>query len=254
MTSPYPNNPTFDDYRKMAKDESLSCYEKIAFPDAYRKNTEVYIFEDILNKLTHLNQRGKTFLDIGPGCSTLPQQLISLCEKNSHTMLLVDSEEMLTHLPDKPFIQKIKGPFPQTPELLREYQGKVDCLLSYSLLHLVHAEASLWHFVDTALSLLAPGGECLFGDVPNMSKRKRFFASENGVRYHQNFTGTDSMPDIQFNSLERGTLQDKGSLDDALIFGLMLRARSQGFDAYILPQDKRLPLENRREDLLFRRP
>lgn len=62
-------NLTFDDFRRMANDNSLSCYEKIGFPDSYRQGKEKYIFEDILDKLPGLDTEGKIILDIGPGCS-----------------------------------------------------------------------------------------------------------------------------------------------------------------------------------------
>ncbi len=241
-------NPTFEDYRRMAQDPSLSCYEKVGFPDAYRKESEPFIFEDILHKLPTLNQKNKVVLDIGPGCSQLPHMLIALCERNGHTLLLVDSEEMLALLPDKPFIQKHVGQFPKMDAFVNEFQGRVDCLLSYSVLQIAFKEGFFQQFADTALSLLSEGGEMLLGDVPNISKRKRFFASSNGVRYHQHFTGENTLPTVQFNQME------PDHLDDGTLFGLMMRARLQGFDSYLLPQDSRLPFANRREDLLFTRP
>lgn len=241
-------NPTFEDYKRMAQDPSLSCYEKVGFPDSYRKDTEPFIFEDILSKLPILMQQGKTILDIGPGCSTLPNMLIDLCERNNHTLLLVDSDEMLALLPDKPFIHKCSGQFPKVDNLIPAFDNKVDCILSYSVLQIVFKESNIQQFVDKALSLLSDGGELLFGDIPNISKRKRFFASANGVRFHQKFTGESNHPEVQFNQLE------PDYVDDGILFGLMLRARMQGFDSYLLPQDPRLPFSNRREDLLFRKP
>ena len=38
---------TFDDFRRMAGDESLSQYQKIGFPDEYRAGAEESIFHDI---------------------------------------------------------------------------------------------------------------------------------------------------------------------------------------------------------------
>jgi hypothetical protein len=38
------------------------------------------------------------------------------------------------------------------------------------------------------------------------------------------------------------------------LLGLVMRARAEGFDAYLLPQRPDLPFANRREDLLCRRP
>jgi hypothetical protein len=98
------------------------------------------------------------------------------------------------------------------------------------------------------LSLLAPGGRCLVGDIPNISRRKRFFASEAGVRFHKAFMATEEAPQVEFNQLE------PGQLDDAVLTGLLMRARAAGFDAWIVPQAPSLPMANRREDILVERP
>lgn len=238
----------FDDFKNMAQNSQLSCFEKIGFPDSYRESTEAYIFEDIQTKLQNLKSQNRTILDIGPGCSNLPKLMIDHCKTNQHQLLLVDSAEMLDLLPNDAFIQKTEGPFPSTPELIEQYKGKVDCILAYSVLQHAFADGLIWQFIDTALSLLAPGGEFLIGDIPNISKRKRFFASENGIQYHQEFTKTSTIPEVIFNVME------PDYIDDGCLFGIMLRARMQGFDSYLMPQDQRLAMQNRREDLLIKRP
>ena len=88
----------------------------------------------------------------------------------------------------------------------------------------------------------------LIGDVPNSSKRRRFFSSANGIRFHQEFMKTKNLPEVHFNSL------DRHKIDDSVILSLLSRARNQGFDAYVLPQPRDLPMASRREDLLIRRP
>src|SRR5688500_3710716 len=110
-------NLSFDDFRRRARENSLSRYEKIGFPDSYRKGKERLIFQDILDKLGLLRAKNKLVLDIGPGCSDLPLMLIQLCRRNGHTLLLIDSEEMLSHLPDGPRIKKIAGYYPYCPGL-----------------------------------------------------------------------------------------------------------------------------------------
>ncbi len=80
------------------------------------------------------------------------------------------------------------------------------------------------------------------------SKRKRFFNTANGIRFHQDFTGTKEIPQVSFNSVERG------KIDDAVLIGLLARGRNQGFDVYLLPQNDKLPMANRREDILVRKP
>ncbi len=240
---------TFDDFRRMAADESLSRYEKIGFPDSYRAGREEAIFRDIVAKLPGLSERGKTVLDVGPGCSELPRMLSDLCRRNDHKLLLVDSAEMLSQLPDAQFVEKHAGYFPNCPELIERYRGRVDALLSYSVLHYVFAESNVWAFLDASLELLARGGEMLVGDVPNVSKRKRFFSSPDGVRFHQEFTGREGdVPEVVFNHVEPQLI------DDAVVLGLVARARAAGCDAYVVPQAVDLPMANRREDILIRKP
>lgn len=75
------SNIRFKDFQRLATDESLSCYERIGFPDHYRKGFEEKIFEDILQKITNLMTQTKHVIDIGPGCSELPKMLITLCRQ-----------------------------------------------------------------------------------------------------------------------------------------------------------------------------
>ena len=239
---------SFDDFRRMALDGSLSVHEKVGFPDSYREGKEQAIFDDIRSKLAPLNSRSKTVLDIGPGCSKLPLMLIDICRQHGHSLILIDSEEMLSQLPDEPFVKKIAGYYPHCSSLANEYIGKVDVILTYSVLHYIFTESNIWDFLDQSLALLSHGGEMLIGDVPNVSTRKRFFSSPAGVKFHQEFMQTQEAPEVVFNQIERR------QIDDSVIFSLLLRARQQGFDAYLLPQPDDLPMANRREDIFIRRP
>jgi cyclopropane fatty-acyl-phospholipid synthase-like methyltransferase len=239
---------SYADFRELAKDASLSKYEKIGFPNAYREGKEAAIFVDIKSKLSLLSEEGKVILDIGTGCSDLPQMLIEQCEANTHQLLLVDSEEMLALLPSATFIKKYPGMYPSAIYDFNQLKGKVDVILLYSVLHYIFVEGNIYSFLDKSLSLLSPGGQMLIGDIPNSSKRKRFFSSETGMRFHQEFTKTKELPKMRFLKIE------DGQIDDVVIMGLVNRARSQGFDAYVLPQRPELPMANRREDILIMRP
>jgi hypothetical protein len=88
----------------------------------------------------------------------------------------------------------------------------------------------------------------LIGDIPNVSKRKRFFSSQSGVSFHREFMKTSADPIVEYNRIE------EDQIDDAVVFALLQRARLAGFDAYVLPQDPALPMANRREDVLIIRP
>jgi hypothetical protein len=239
---------TYEDFRRLALEPGLSCYEKIGFPVAYREGKEEAIFQDILGKMAPLRQREKTVLDIGPGCSRLAHVIIDHCERQGHSLLLVDSAEMLGLLPDRPGLRKLPGCFPHCEPSLDAYSGKIDAVLTYSVAHYAFVEGNIFEFVDRAMMLLAPGGELLIGDIPNVSKRKRLFSSPAGIAYHQQFVGRNEQPTVHFNQPE------PGKFDDAVILALLGRARLAGFDSYLLPQGADLPMQNRREDLLIRKP
>lgn len=238
----------YDDFRRMAGDPTLSRYEKIGFPDSYREGKEEGIFADIRHKLPALDQQERTILDIGPGCSDLPHLLIAHCKRRGHRLLLVDSEEMLAQLPGNERIEKWPGYFPDCPGLADACRGRVDALIVYSVFHYIFTESNVWRFLDSALSLLAPGGSMLIGDIPNVSKRKRFFASETGRRFHRAFTGKDEDPEVRFN------IPEPDQIDDSVVMAVLQRARQTGYDAYVVPQPDALPMANRREDILITRP
>jgi len=238
---------TFDDFKLMSKDDTLSKYQKIGFPDNYREGKEKYIFRDIIQKLAMDNEKkGLTLLDIGPGCSDVPIMILDFCKKNQYHVLLADSEEMLEKLPDDANISKYPGYFPDDSLMLvNQYQNKVDYIICYSVLHVAFYHTCIFKFIDTALSLLRTGGKFLIGDIPNITKRKRFFSTEQGIEFHQNFTRSKSLPEISYFTPE------PTQIDDGVIFGILQRYRSFGFETYLLPQSDNLPMGNRREDILI---
>lgn len=242
-------NLTFDDFRKLASDPTLSRHEKVGFPDSYREGKEDEIFRDICGKLSNLSMPGKNVLEIGPGCSELPVMLARRCEMNGSQLIFVDSEEMLALLPQEKHIAKYAGIFPSAlGEDIQSWTGKIDIIIAYSVIQYVFTEGNLWGFVDRCLSLLADGGEILFGDLPNITMRKRFFSSATGEGVHRRYTGRDEKPEVLFNRLELG------QIDDSVVLAILARARAQGFHAWVVPQMPTLPMANRREDILIRKP
>ncbi|HTJ93774.1 MAG TPA: class I SAM-dependent methyltransferase [Pararobbsia sp.] len=238
----------YEDFRRMADDQTLSMQEKIGFPDSYRDGHEQAIFSDITGKLSNILGRSKAVLDIGPGCAGLPRLLIDHCVAQDHALVLVDSPEMLAHLPDAKGVAKLPGFYPNCEDVLDGWKGKFDAILCYSVLQYIFVEAGFWKFLDYSIELLASGGQMLIGDIPNVSKRKRFFASNTGIRFHQSFMNTADVPEVDFRAVETNRI------DDAVILGLIMRARAQGCDAYWLPQSSALPMANRREDVLIVKP
>lgn len=238
----------FSDFRKMAGDPNLSPNERIGFPDAYRQGFDAAIHADITAKVPNLQKEGITVLDIGPGCAGLPRLLIENCNSRNQRLVLIDSPEMLAHLPDAGNIVKIPGFYPDCMDDSRDWTGKFDAIVCYSVFHYVFVEARFWRFIDLSIRLLAPGGQMLIGDIPNVSKRKRFFASPAGIAFHQDFMKTTESPVV-----EHGVVEDD-RIDDAVIMGVLMRARAQGCDAYWLAQPPHLPMANRREDIVISKP
>jgi SAM-dependent methyltransferase len=237
---------TFDGFRELALDSSLSRYEKIGFPDAYRHGAEPAILADIMSKLPALDGSSCRFLDIGPGCSGLPRMLLGLCEERGHRAALIDSPEMLALLPEGPHVEKLPGRFPEA--MPADGLGSFDAILAYSVLHYVFDEGDAFAFLEGALALLAPGGRLLLGDIPNVSKRARFLRSAAGRRFHRDFTGRDEDPPRSL------TDPAPGGLDDQVVLELLTLARASGCDAYVMPLAPELPLANRREDILVAKP
>jgi cyclopropane fatty-acyl-phospholipid synthase-like methyltransferase len=237
----------FESFRRMAKDEHLSPYEKIGFPDSYRQGFEEKIFLDICSKIP-LNERHKTVLDIGPGCSGLAHLLVEHCQTYGHRLLLADSEEMLAHLPNAHFITQIPRMFPLTLTALREQTPDgVDMILCYSVLQYLYVDTDIEQTLAGMWDLLKSGGVILLGDIPNASMRRRFFSSKSGIAYHQeSFPGT--LPDMT------ALLTKSGEIDDMAVLSIIGQMRRHGADAYVLPQNHDLPMANRREDILIRKP
>lgn len=243
-------NLSFDDFKQLAMDESLSMYQKIGFPDSYRSGKEQAIFRDIESKLnlSKAERKDRVLIDIGPGCTELPMMILNACQQFSIKAVLVDSKEMLDQLPSADYIEKHEGYFPNdVPDLVRKYQNSVDYIIGYSIFHYVFYNTCIFRFLDMAVSLLKPEGILLIGDIPNISKRKRFFSTETGIRYHQDFTKSNTLPEVGHLQLE------PTHIDDGVLMGIVQRYRNFGFEAYLLPQSDELPMANRREDLLIKK-
>ena len=123
----------FDDFKKLALNKSLSKFERINFPDSYRKNTEEQILLDIIAKCPSITQPLKTILDIGPGCSNLPSKIIKNAIKLNQNLVLIDSSEMLDQLEDHNKITKIPARFPECSSFIKNYHQKVDVIICYSV-------------------------------------------------------------------------------------------------------------------------
>ena len=233
-------------FKKLALDSDLSIYEKIGFPNSYRMEFEEKIFIDFNSKLNITSLKEKKILDIGCGCSNLVNILINTCYTQHHELFLIDSEEMLSNISVKNGYISQPGYFPEMPEFLKQHANSFDIILCYSLLHYVFEEGNIFRFIDKACSLLNSGGSLLIGDIPNYTKRARFFLSEKGIQFHREYVeDKEAMPDIKTYQL------DERRIDDGVVMSILMRYRNYGFETYLLPQKDDLPLANRREDILI---
>ena len=242
---------SYESFQQSAKDDSLSKYEKIGFPDEFRKGCEHLIFDDIIHKVPLIEETEKTVLDIGCGCSDLPEYLIGHCKKQQHRLLLNDCQEMLDLLPNDAFPEKVPGQFPAVAEDIgAAATAGIDVIIIYSVLHsgVINAPVDMWGFIDSAIELLSPQGQMILGDIPNYSKRRRFLSSEGGLKFHQHYMDTMDPPTVEFNH------NLKGQIDDTILWAIIRRAQESGCNAYLVPQNDQLPFSNRRDDILVRKP
>lgn len=240
---------SYEGFRSMASDPALPANEKIGMSDVLRVTFDASILADIVDKLPALGRTDQTVVDIGCGCGTLTLRLIEHCKAMQHHLTLVDSPEMLANLPNVPHVRKLAGRFPENAKTIAStIPGGADLVLVYSVLSVVFVDSNPFLFVDHAAALLRSGGRLLIGDVPNLSKLRRFLVTETGAQYHKEYMRSDKPPVV-------GTFDGPGEgIDDGVILGIIGRMRSKGYDAYVLPQADSLPLSNRREDILIVRP
>jgi len=235
---------SFDDFKMRASDELLSRWEKIGFPDSYRKGKEELIFNDLVLKTNLSKKQAKAILDIGCGCSDLVSLLIQYCVSSEKELYLNDSEEMLLNIEvgEHKSIHFISGKFPdQALNKIRE--KKFDLILLYSVIQYVYNNQNMYSFIHECLNLLNPGGQLFIGDIPNYDTRDRFLNSEEGKSFLKKDFSENKSVSINHNRDER--------IDDTIVMSILSRFRSFGYETYLLPQDHDLPMGNRREDILI---
>jgi hypothetical protein len=236
----------FEDFRRLAQEPGISRNQRIGFPDSYRDGYADHILDDICNKLPPLKTKNATIIDIGPGCSELSEKLIDLCARQGHRLFLVDSIEMLDLLPNTPFITKVPGKFPNNlAELISLIPDGCDALLCYSVFHYMIQDFGIDTISKSVATLLNESGCALLGDIPNISKRKRFFSTAEGRASHREFTGREELP------TELLSENEEGKITDQTLTELITAFHEHGVKAEVTEQSPLLPMANRREDLLI---
>jgi 2-polyprenyl-3-methyl-5-hydroxy-6-metoxy-1,4-benzoquinol methylase len=251
-------NLLFQDFKDRACNQQLSKYEKIGFPDSYREHKEQLIYDDLKLKL-NLTRPNLNILDIGSGCSDLPLIIAKQALSFNQQVTFNDSSEMLENLKQELTaaedltsckVNFLAGKFEELD--FKTIKKDFDVVIAYSVMHHVIIKDSVFNFIDCALDLLVSGGYLLLGDLKNCTKRNRFFSSDSGRVYHQNYLKSRQLPKDTPLPAQLDFEDSRHHLDDALIMAIMQRYRQFGFETYLLPQsNSSLPFYGRREDLLI---
>ncbi len=218
---------TYEGFRQLARNPRLTAEEKIAFPVTYRRGHEDNIFEDIRRKLYRLEERDQTVVDIGCGVGGLTDRVVALCANQGHRSGACYFPVDVGACAQRRAGDEGPRTYPRMPPRSGAQQtaGRY-VVLCYSVLHYVFLDTNLFRFVDSLMGLLRPGGLALLGDIPNVSKRKRFFSSENGIAFHKAFQATYEAPVVHHLAVEPDTI------DDAVLAGLVARVQNAGCHGY----------------------
>lgn len=123
-------------------------------------------------------------------------------------------------------------------------------IVAYSVVQYLASEAELHEFVSRAVRLLDSGGRMLIGDLPSVDKKRRFLASEAGAAFQREWERSgNATSDVDDSEM----LPPDSTLEftDEVVCRLLFHARSEGMEAYLLPQPPDLPFGRTREDLLI---
>lgn len=233
---------SFKNYAAVAENGDLHDTEK-AGRYAFQADAERCLLTELLNKLDL--QPTDQLLEIGCGPGNL---IIPLAHFVAHAVG-IDNQAAIDRLharaPLAANLEGIAGDF----LTLQIPNGRFDKILIYSVLHYLSSADEAILLLDRALSLLAPGGRLLLGDLPNQDRKRRFGASGVGQRTAQKWQNNLATHGSHaFDNLPADPCLI--TIDDKLILRLISHIRKKGYEAYLLPQDKRLPFGYTREDIL----
>ena len=203
---------TYEAFRRRATDPSLSLHEKIGFPDAYREGKEELILDDIASKLTRLSLREQVVVDVGAGCGGLATADDGPLRR-AGTPALPGRFARDARAPARGAARQHASPgaSPTTATtLLDELRGRATASSPTACSPASSSSRTSSSSSTGPLELLAEGGQLLLGDLANVSKRKRFFASEAGVRFHQEFMATSERPDVALQRARARRLRRRG--------------------------------------------
>jgi FkbM family methyltransferase len=237
---------SFLKFNEIAKTNFSSSARASGFPENLRNNLAPIILEDIIDKLNLMVLKNKKLIEIGPGVSPLAHMIASFCRNNDFELKYIDAQNILQHLPKATFIEHISDQFPKNIDFYLNKCKNAGAINCYSVSQYLSSYDNFIKFIQCAVSLLAPGGRLLLGDIPNRDMRMRFFNSKSGKK-NKSFIFNNKIRMNRFMHNQSTYLNDVNLID------LLYSIRKKGYHAWIIPQKNLLPQSNRREDLLIER-
>ncbi len=125
-----------------------------------------------------------------------------------------------------------------------------DKIMIYSVISTLESANEAFAFVDKALTLLAPNGRLLVGDIVNLGRKARFQQSMEGKKFDKEWKEQIAREPMNVAPKRR---RDNKVFEpgDEFIAELFLRYRRKGYDTFVVPQSSDLPFGHTREDVLI---
>lgn len=207
-----------------------------------QKDAEAFVPEDVSRKLLFASEDVVLDIGCGLGINAFPASRIV------REVTCVDHGSVLSRLR-----AKCSGEnnivFKEGDFLELSFKEMYTKIIMYSVVPALPDMDVVRSFVDKALCLLEPKGLMLIGDIANVDKKRRFQASEQGRRFEEEWArkrADEKKTDLSQYINDNKTVV----MGDDEVIALLGQIRSQGFDAYLLPQPKNLPFGYTREDIL----
>jgi cyclopropane fatty-acyl-phospholipid synthase-like methyltransferase len=204
---------------------------------AFQAEAEKLIAADVIAKLQP--QTNSRFLEIGCG----PGLLLSAIEPLVASSVGIDVPSQIALAQHQTRAKLIGARFEEV-----EIEETFDRILIYGVVSTLPDFGSVCLFIDKALSLLAPTGRLLIGDIPNSDTKSAFLASERGSRIQGEWTEKVSKTEAP------AAKECIGHFSSKQILSLVAQYRSRGLLCYVLPQPPDLPFGYTREDMLIISP
>ncbi len=236
----------YDKYRKFAKQITKSNLNLLSGRYKFVIQKYKYIYKDILEKLS-INKSDDIF-DIGTGDGRIIEYLSTKC-KSATT---IDSEEIIKKITKKKKIKYLKG---NIHEKGKKIKKRFDKILVYSVVQYFHNLDEVIIFINLCLKLLKNSGMVLIGDIPNDDMKLRYQNTKNYQKQRRIF---DKKKENNMSNLEKNFFLTKNQIktvkfSDKKLFFLLKKFNNINCEAYILPQNKKLPYSVKRVDLLIKK-